>query len=81
MIAHSIRAALAMHGKIQKDLKSVLNGVSEQAISNKFTRQTWTAKDLIKVAELCDMDLMFVSKDRQIMLPITDEPKEKAGDA
>lgn len=81
MINAAINAVLALNNKKKVDLQQKLGLKHKQGLATKAYRGSWSARDLIKVAELCDMDLMFVSKDRQIMLPITDEPKEKAGDA
>lgn len=80
MVSTIVNAVLSLGKKKKIDLQEKLGFSSLTAITNKFARDSWSARDLIKVAELCDMDLMFVSKDKQIMLPITDEPKKKAGD-
>lgn len=80
MVSTIINTVLTLNKKRKIDLQKKLGLSFLTGVTNKFARGSWSARDLIKVAELCDMDLMFVSKDRQIMLPITDEPKEKVGD-
>lgn len=60
----AVSMALAKCGKRQRDLADPW-GVSKSAISNKFYRDSWSASDLVKVAEILGCKLMFVFPDGQ----------------
>lgn len=47
-------------------------GISAQAMSNKFFRGSFSAEDLIKIADFTNCDLCFVSNGTQIALDKTD---------
>ena len=51
-------------------------GVSAQAINNKFYRDSWTAEDLMKVAEITGGKLAILYPDGQKILILPDEAGE-----
>ena len=73
-ISATINSLLSLRGKKKADLADLF-GVSKQAISNKFSRETWTASDLIKIADFCGAGVAFISGD--MVLPFEDEEAEK----
>ncbi|MBQ1406140.1 MAG: helix-turn-helix domain-containing protein [Oscillospiraceae bacterium] len=73
-ISATIKSLLTMRGKTKTDLANLF-GVSKQAISNKFTRDTWTASDLVRIAEFCGASIAFVSGD--MVLPLSNEKTEE----
>ena len=75
-VKSAIRMVLAKRGMSQVELSRLWNG-SPQAISNKFSRNTWTAADLVKIARLTDCQLMFVFPDGQQVLIAEDDPPTK----
>ena len=64
MISDCVKALLAIRGKKQIELAELF-GMSKQAMSNKFSKNSWFAKDLIKVAELCGCKVAFILPDGQ----------------
>ena len=63
-ISNSVRMALAKSGKKQIDLAD-LYGCSKQAMSTKFSRESWFGKDLARVAAFTGGRLAFVYPDGQ----------------
>ena len=57
-VSKKVRAVLTLSSRKQQDFAEYL-GVSKQATSGKFSRDTFTAADLIKVADLCGCTLEF----------------------
>lgn len=55
----SVKALLCLSEKKQYELAEAF-GMSKQAMSNKFSKNSWFAKDLIKVAELCNCKVAFI---------------------
>ena len=78
-VSSAIRMAVAKKGMNQATLAKSW-GVSAQAINNKFYRDSWSAEDLQKVADITGGRLMFVYPDGQQILiepPAEDAEEEK----
>lgn len=60
-ISSKIKALLNLTGKNHAGLAAHL-GISGQALSNKFYRDSFSANDLIKISEYIDCPLAFISK-------------------
>ena len=65
-MSKKVRAVLTLSSRKQKDFAEYL-GVSKQATSGKFSRDTFTAADLIKVADLCGCVLEFKLPDGTVI--------------
>lgn len=76
-IASKIKALLALKGKDHAGLAAHL-GIQSQALSNKFYRDSFSAEDLIRIADYLGCPLAFVSDDgTQIVLDKSDlKPKD-----
>ncbi|MFR5903050.1 MAG: hypothetical protein ACLUIO_26855 [Neglectibacter timonensis] len=74
-ISNSVRMALNKAGKRQIDLAG-LYGWSKQAMSTKFSRESWFGKDLARVASFTGGRLAFVYPDGQIIYIDVETPKE-----
>lgn len=61
-VSSKVKAVLSLSGKDHSGLALHL-GISTQALSNKFYRDSFSAADLIKVADYCGTALCFVSND------------------
>lgn len=59
-----IKALLMLSGKKQMELAEHF-GMSRQTMNNKFGRDSWSAKDLVKVADFCGCSVGFVLPDGQ----------------
>lgn len=59
-----------MKAKKQKKELAHLFGYSQQSMSNKFARNSWTVPDMVRVAEFVNGRLVFVCSDGQ-ELPLT----------
>ena len=77
-VTSSVKMVLAKAGKRALDLAN-LYGCSKQSMSTKMTRESWFAKDLIKVAEFTGCKLAFIYPDGTTIY--IDAPKEEAPDA
>ena len=74
-VSNKVRMALARKGMNQVSLAKVW-GVTTQAINNKFYRDSWSAEDLMKVAEHTGGKLAFLYPDGQQILIIPEEKEE-----
>lgn len=70
-ISRTVKSLLTMRGKKQLDLAEEFE-MSKQAMSNKIARNSWFAKDLVKVADFCGCKLAFIMPDGQQLI-IDDE--------
>lgn len=61
-VSTKVKAVLSLSGKDHAGLASYM-GISAQALSNKFYRDSFSATDLIKVADYCGTALCFLSAD------------------
>ena len=63
-ISEKVKGILALSGKRQIDLAGEF-GMTKQTMNNKLSRDSWSGKDLAKVAEFCGCKLAFVLPDGQ----------------
>ena len=71
-ISDKVKAVLALAGKKQQDLAQAF-GMTKQTMSNKFARDSWSGKDLAKVAELVGGQLAIIMLDGQTITLDIDE--------
>ncbi len=76
-ISDKVRGLLALSGRRQLDLAEVF-GMSKQTMNNKLKRDSWSGRDLARVAEFCGCKLAFVLPDGQ-HISIEPEPENKKG--
>ena len=70
-VANKVKAAMKIKGKDHSGLASFL-GISNQALSNKFYRDSFSMSDMIKIAKYLECDLLL-SLDETQTLAFTDE--------
>lgn len=71
-ISKKVKALISIKNKDLEGLANAL-GISKQALSNKFYRDSFSGEDLIKIAEYLGCDLAFIIDDTQrIILDKTD---------
>lgn len=58
MISDKVKALLALSGKRQGDLAEVL-GIAKQSVANKMMRDSWSATDLLAMADLAGGKLLI----------------------
>ena len=73
-ITDKVKALLKLQGKNNKGLAEYL-GISEQALSNKFYRDSYSGEDLIKVATFLECELAFITGETKIALSENDIKK------
>ncbi len=79
MVSEKIKAMLSLTGNKQADLAHCL-GIAPQSIANKMSRDSWTASDLITVAEFTGCKLAFVFPDgTQTVFSADDVKASKSG--
>ena len=75
-ISDKIKAVLALAGKRQQELAQIF-GMTKQTMSNKFARDSWSGKDLAKVANFVGVQLAIIMPDGQIIaLECDEDPAE-----
>jgi transcriptional regulator with XRE-family HTH domain len=72
-VANKVKAVLNINGKKNRELAKYLGLASPQALTNKFNRGSFSAEDLIKVADFLDCELAFnLPNDQKIVFDISD---------
>jgi transcriptional regulator with XRE-family HTH domain len=72
-ISDKVKALLKLKGKNNQGLAEYL-GISSQALSNKFYRDSYSGEDLIKIAAFLECELAFITGETKISLM---EPSKK----
>lgn len=75
-VSQRIRQALVGCGRKQIELAEFF-GISRQAMSNKFSRDSWSADELAKVASFVGGNLVIEMPDGQHI--VVDPPKTEEG--
>jgi transcriptional regulator with XRE-family HTH domain len=73
-ISDKVKALLKLQGKNNKGLAEYL-GISDQALSNKFYRDSYSGEDLISIAEFLKCELAFITGETKINLTVEDIKK------
>lgn len=71
-VSEKVKAVLTLSGKKQMDLAEHFD-MSKQVMSNKMARDSWSAKDLARVAEFTGCKVGFVLPDGQCIYLDADE--------
>lgn len=72
MVSDKIKALLSMKGKKYKELAKLF-GISEQAMRNKFARGSFSADELIRIADFLNCQLAFnIDHEQKIILTMDD---------
>lgn len=68
MINNKIKSILSLFGNTMTNYAEYI-GMSKASLSNKAARESWTAADLIQLAELSDCKLAIINKEgRPVMI-------------
>ena len=72
-VTNKIKALMRMHGKKNFELVEHLGLVRPQALTNKYSRGSFSCEDLIRIAAFLDCELAFIALDTQkITLEVSD---------
>ena len=71
MLTDKIKALLALKGKKNVELAKYL-GISPQSLRNKFARGSYSAEDLIKIADFLGCNLLFEIDNQRFVLDMND---------
>ena len=77
MVSDKIKALLNMKGKKYKELAQLF-GISEQAMRNKFVRGSFSADELIQIADFLDCQLAYNIDNEQKIIFTTDDLRTPA---
>ena len=77
-VSDKVKAILTLNGRRQTELAAHF-GITAQSMNNKMNRDSWSAKDLIRVADFVGGRVAVVLKDGQTIC-LDSEEKEKASD-
>ena len=77
MVSDKIKGLLSMKGKKYKELAQLF-GISEQAMRNKFARGSFSADELIMVADFVGCQLAFEIDNAQKVLLTKDDIRRPA---
>ena len=70
-VSDKIKAGLKLNGKEIQSLAELLN-ISRQSMSNKFYRDSFSAEDLIKIADFLGYSLAFIGEKQSIVFDKSD---------
>jgi transcriptional regulator with XRE-family HTH domain len=70
-VADKVKAFLNLKGKDTAELAKYLK-ISKQALSNKYYRDSFSAEDLIKIADFFKCNLAFIDNTDRINFDISD---------
>ncbi len=71
-VSEKIKALLQIRGKRKNELAEYL-GMNSQSLSNKFSRDSFSAEDLIKISNFLDCSLTFeIDNKQKIVLDMSD---------
>ena len=73
-VSEKIKALLQIRGRKKNELAEYL-GMNSQSLSNKFSRDSFSAEDLIKIADFLDCSLIFEIDDKQKIILDTSDIK------
>lgn len=68
MLSNILKALLVENGIQQQDLTKVLKFSSKQAVNNKFAKNNWTVKDVVRILNFLNDKLIIDLGDRQIQI-------------
>lgn len=77
MVSDKIKGLLSMKGKRYKELAQLF-GISEQAMRNKFARGSFSADELIMIADFVGCQLAFEIDNAQKVLLTKDDLRKPA---
>ena len=70
-VADKVKAFLKIKGKDTAELAEYLK-ISKQALSNKYYRDSFSAEDLIKIADFLQCDLAFIDNTDRVNFDLSD---------
>ena len=70
-VANKVKALLNLKNKDRAGLAAHL-GISNQALNNKFYRDSFSVEDIIKIADYTGVTVAFVAEDTEIVLDAKD---------
>jgi len=70
-IKNKLNFLIKEQGKARADIAKALN-ISEGALSNKFNRDSYSAEDLIKIADCLGVSLALIGGRQQIIFDLDD---------
>lgn len=79
-VSAKVKALLAIAEKKQIDLAEHF-GMTKQSMNNKISRDSWSAEDLISVADFCGCKLAFICPDGQHIYLSGENEHKKSPDA
>ena len=74
-VSNKIKGMLQLRNKKSTDLAAFL-GMKPQSLANKFSRESFSAEDLIRIADFLDCDLAFILPDKQTIKLKPEDIKE-----
>lgn len=80
MITRTVKAIAALAGLNRAQLAQALGVGNAQAISNKYTRGSFNARDLIKIAAACGCRLAFVDASGRVVVAFDSSDATKNAD-
>ena len=78
MIAPTVKSMLVMEGMKRNEAAAAL-GITAQAMSNKYNRDSFTADDLVKIATAAGYNLAFIRKRDGLMITFPAAGPAEAG--
>ena len=78
-MSNKVKAAAALRGVNNPELATKLN-ITNQALFNKFNRDSFSGEDLIRIADYLGFNLAFIDDSQRIIFDISDIKEKKASE-
>lgn len=76
-VTNKVKGMLKLKGKKNIELAEYLGLGTAQALTNKFNRESFSAEDLIKIADFLGCELAFILSDNQKIVLDTEDLRTK----
>ena len=77
MLTNTVKAIQQIAGVDRAALAVALELSSAQAVTNKYTRDSFTGQDLIKIAAACGVRLAFVDDNGRAVITFPEPPADE----
>lgn len=75
-VSQTVKSVLEYTGKNRQDVANALGLSSTQAVTNKYTRDSFSAHDLLKIADCVGLQLAFINSNGKVAIAFPSKKEE-----
>lgn len=76
-LKNTVKAIASLNGLSNQQLADALGLAFVQSLLNKYSRNSFSGQDLLKIAKVCNCELAFVDRDGRVILRFPSEEVKK----